>query len=61
MPTFSGGLTDPATWRDPPVPEEWHAVIRANMPPFDAAYAAHPERPINPFTEAMLMIELLRW
>lgn len=37
MPTFSGGLTDPATWREPPVPEEWHAIIRANMLPFDAA------------------------
>jgi aminoglycoside 3-N-acetyltransferase len=37
MPSFSGGLTDPATWRDPPVPAEWHALIRANMLPFDAA------------------------
>src|SRR5258708_3396939 len=37
MPTFSGGLTDPATWRDPAVPADWHAFIRANMPPFDAA------------------------
>jgi aminoglycoside 3-N-acetyltransferase len=37
MPSFSGGLTDPATWREPPVPTEWHAVIRANMLPFDAA------------------------
>jgi len=37
MPTFSGGLTDPATWREPPVPQEWHDFIRANMLPFDAA------------------------
>ncbi|HEX3498315.1 MAG TPA: AAC(3) family N-acetyltransferase [Stellaceae bacterium] len=37
MPTFTGGLTDPATWRDPPVPQEWHAVIRDTMLPFDAA------------------------
>ncbi len=37
MPSFSGGLTDPATWRDPPVPAEWHALIRADMLPFDAA------------------------
>jgi aminoglycoside 3-N-acetyltransferase len=35
MPTFSGGLTDPATWRDPPVSAEWHEFIRANMLPFD--------------------------
>lgn len=37
MPTFSGGLTDPATWRDPPAPAEWHDFIRANMLPFDPA------------------------
>ncbi len=34
---LSGGLTDPATWHDPAVPADWHALIRANMPPFDAA------------------------
>jgi len=37
MPTFSGSLTDPATWRDPPVPADWHALVRANILPFDAA------------------------
>jgi aminoglycoside 3-N-acetyltransferase len=35
MPTFSGALTDPATWREPPVAAEWHAFIRDNMLPFD--------------------------
>jgi len=28
-------LTDPALWRKPPVPEDWVAVIRAEMKPFD--------------------------
>jgi aminoglycoside 3-N-acetyltransferase len=37
MPTFSGALTDPASWRSPAVAPEWHAIIRANMLPFDPA------------------------
>jgi aminoglycoside 3-N-acetyltransferase len=35
MPTFSGGLTDPATWTNPAVPEMWHDRIRAHILPFD--------------------------
>jgi aminoglycoside 3-N-acetyltransferase len=37
MPTFSGGLTDPAGWTAPPVPPAWHDTIRAEMLPFDPA------------------------
>lgn len=37
VPTHSGQLTDPADWRNPPVPAEWVDAIRAAMEPFDPA------------------------
>ena len=37
MPAFTGDLTDPQDWHDPPVPEEWWPAIRAELPAFDAA------------------------
>lgn len=36
MPTHTAGLSDPANWSNPPVPELWWPVIRENTPAFDA-------------------------
>ncbi|TVQ17438.1 MAG: aminoglycoside N(3)-acetyltransferase [Spirochaetaceae bacterium] len=35
MPTHSGGLTDPATWENPPVPASWCDTIRDTMPAYE--------------------------
>ncbi|MCB1217353.1 AAC(3) family N-acetyltransferase [bacterium] len=34
MPAFSNWNSEPAGWRNPPVPEAWHAAIRESMPPY---------------------------
>ena len=35
VPAHTSGNCDPATWSNPPVPEDWWPVIRAEMPAFD--------------------------
>lgn len=35
MPSQSGGLTDPANWKNPPVPRAWWQTIRDTMPAYD--------------------------
>ena len=35
VPTHTAELSDPATWRNPPVPEQWWPTIREAMPAYD--------------------------
>jgi aminoglycoside 3-N-acetyltransferase len=34
MPAHTTDFVDPATWENPPVPDDWHEVIRNERPPF---------------------------
>ncbi len=36
MPTHSPNYTDPAKWRNPPVPESWWPILYEQMPAFDS-------------------------
>lgn len=35
MPAYSGDLSDPAEWVNPPVPGSWWNTIKDTMPPYD--------------------------
>jgi aminoglycoside 3-N-acetyltransferase len=37
VPAQSGGLSDPAKWKAPPVPQAWWQTIRDTMPAYDPA------------------------
>lgn len=37
MPTHSGQCSDPARWRDPPVPDAWLHELYASIPAYDSA------------------------
>lgn len=50
MPAHSGELSEPSYWQNPPVPEDWWPVIRAEMSPFDPALT--PTRGMGAIAEA---------
>jgi aminoglycoside 3-N-acetyltransferase len=50
MPAHSGQLSDPAFWRNPPVPRSWWQTIRKNTPPY--APATTPTRGMGAVAEA---------
>jgi PhzF family phenazine biosynthesis protein len=50
MPTHSGTLTEPSRWANPPVPESWWPVIRAETPAYDALLT--PTRGTSPASAA---------
>ena len=43
VPTHTNWNSDPAAWGNPPVPEDWWPVIRAEMPAYDPRVTPSPE------------------
>jgi aminoglycoside 3-N-acetyltransferase len=35
MPAHTPDNSDPATWKFPPIPTDWHTIVKQTMPPFD--------------------------
>lgn len=52
MPSQTGDNSDPKAWQNPPVPQEWIEMIKANMPPFDPLRT--PTRAMGKVVEALL-------
>ncbi len=50
MPAHSGQLTEPAHWQNPPVPESWWPIIRAEAAPYDPVRT--PTRMMGAIAEA---------
>lgn len=50
MPTHTAGLTDPANWCNPPIPESWWKTVRQELPAFDPART--PTREMGVVAEA---------
>ncbi|PSQ33493.1 AAC(3) family N-acetyltransferase [Halobacteriales archaeon SW_12_69_24] len=51
VPTFTGQYSDPATWSNPPVPDDWVPRMPARLPPFRPAVT--PTREMGDVAECL--------
>jgi aminoglycoside 3-N-acetyltransferase len=51
VPTFTGQYSDPATWSNPPVPDDWVPRMPARLPPFRPAVT--PSREMGAVPECL--------
>ena len=58
MPAHSGQYTDPAGWRNPPVPGDWVETMHESMPPFDVDRS--PTRMIGAIAEYFRLLPGVR-